>query len=79
MNPGPSAILAGATLAEWLDQHREMEIIVRTGDAATELLKVAADRWADAIVIGTVRRFRHLAAAPARLVWHACCPPVVVP
>jgi hypothetical protein len=22
---------------------------------------------------------QHLAAAPARLVWHACCPAVVVP
>lgn len=57
----------------------DVEIILRTGDPAAELLKVAADRWADAIVIGAVRRFRHLAAAPARLVRHACCPAVVVP
>ena len=57
----------------------------RVGRHAVDVLRarghdvVAADRWADAIVMGTVRRFRHLAAAPARLVWHACCPPVVVP
>jgi uncharacterized protein YbjT (DUF2867 family) len=41
--------------------------------------KVTADRRADAIVIGAARRFRRLAAVPARLVRHACCPAVVVP
>jgi nucleotide-binding universal stress UspA family protein len=57
----------------------DVKIILRTADPAAELLKVAADRWADAIVIDAVRRFRQLAAAPARLVRHACCPAVVVP
>jgi nucleoside-diphosphate-sugar epimerase len=41
--------------------------------------KVTAERRADAIVIGAARRFRRLAAVPARLVRHACCPAVVVP
>jgi nucleotide-binding universal stress UspA family protein len=57
----------------------DVEIIVRLGDPAAELLKMAADRRADAIVIGAARRFRHLAGVPARLAWRACCPAVVVP
>jgi len=52
---------------------------VRLGDPAAELLKLAADRRADAIVIGAAPRFRYLAAVPARLARHACCPAVVVP
>ena len=57
----------------------DVEIIVRLGDPAAELLKMAADRRADAIVIGAARRFRHLAGVPARLARRACCPAVVVP
>ena len=57
----------------------DVEIIVRIGDPAAELLKMAADRRADAIVIGAARRFRHLAGVPARLARRACCPAVVVP
>ena len=52
---------------------------MRLGDPAAELLKLAADRRADAIVIGAAPRFRYLAAVPARLARHACCPAVVVP
>ena len=51
---------------------------MRIGDPAAELLKMAANRQADAIVIGAARRFRRLAAVP-RLARHACCPAVVVP
>ena len=68
-----------AELAETDLTGLDVEIIVRTGDPAAELLKMAADRRADAIVIGSAHRFRRLAAAPARLVRHACCPAVVVP
>ena len=68
-----------AELAETDLTGLDVEIIVRIGDPAAELLKMAANRRADAIVIGSARRFRRLATAPARLVRHACCPAVVVP
>ncbi len=68
-----------AELAETDLTGLDVEIIVRLGDPAAELRKMAADRRADAIVIGAARRFRHLAGVPARLVQHACCPAVVVP
>ena len=68
-----------AELAETDLTGLDVEITVRIGDPAAELLKMAADRRADAIVIGSAHRFRRLAAAPARLVRHACCPAVVVP
>ena len=68
-----------ADLAETDLTGLDVEIIVRIGDPAAELLKMAADRRADAIVIGAAPRFRRLAAVPARLVRQACCPAVVVP
>jgi nucleotide-binding universal stress UspA family protein len=68
-----------ADLAETDLTRLDVEIIVRLGDPAAELLKMAADRRADAIVIGAAPRFRRLAAVPARLVRQACCPAVVVP
>ena len=68
-----------AELAETDLTGLDVEIIVRIGDPAAELLKMAADRRADAIVIGAARRFRRMAAVPARLARHACCPAVVVP
>ncbi len=68
-----------AELAETDLTGLDVEIIVRIGDPAAELLKMAADRGADAIVIGAARRFQRLAAVPARLVRYACCPAVVVP
>jgi nucleotide-binding universal stress UspA family protein len=68
-----------ADLAETDLTRLDVEIIVRLGDPAAELLKMAADRRADAIVIGAAPRFRRLAGVPARLARRACCPAVVVP
>lgn len=56
----------------------DIEIISRTGDPAKELIRVTAERRADALVIGASR---HLPGAlmRARVTRRAACPTVVVP
>ena len=56
----------------------DIEIVFRTGDPASELIMAAAERRADALVIGTSRRFVPLSMT-ARVVRRAACPAVVVP
>jgi nucleotide-binding universal stress UspA family protein len=59
----------------------DIEMIVRCGNPARELRKVAAERNADAIVIGGPQRSWHRLAGsvPARLARHTRCPAVIVP
>lgn len=59
----------------------DIEIVVRVGDPARELLAVTAERKPDAIVIGAPERFLHRFAGsvPAWLARHARCPAVIVP
>jgi hypothetical protein len=79
----------GARQAEWRHQLRaelagtglgglDIEIVSPIGDPARQLLKVAAERRADAVVISASRRFAQ-ARMVARVVRHAACPAVVVP
>ena len=56
----------------------DIEVIARIGDPARELIRAAAERRADALVIGASRRLTR-AAMTARVVWGATCPAVVVP
>lgn len=56
----------------------DIEIISRIGDPAKELIKVTAERRADAIVIGGSRRFLR-AMMTARVTRRAACTTVVVP
>ena len=56
----------------------DIEIVPRIGDPARELIRAAAERRADALVIGASRRLTR-AAMTARVVRGATCPAVVVP
>ena len=56
----------------------DIEVIARIGDPARELIRAAAERRADALVIGASRRLAR-AAMTARVVRGATCPAVVVP
>ena len=56
----------------------DLEIVPRIGDPARELIRAAAERRADALVIGASRRLTR-AAMTARVVRGATCPAVVVP
>jgi len=68
--------LAGADL-----NGLDVEIIERNGNPARELSRVAAERNADAIVIGASARFPHrfTGSVSAWLARHASCPAVIVP
>jgi nucleotide-binding universal stress UspA family protein len=59
----------------------DIEMIVRYGHPARQLRRVAAERNADAIVIGAPHRLPHRFAGsvPAWLARHARCPAVIVP
>ena len=59
----------------------EVELFDRDGDPARELASMAAEKNADAIVIGAPEHLMHRFAGsvPAWLVRHACCPVVIVP
>ena len=56
----------------------DIEIVPRIGDPARELIRAAAERRADALVIGASRRFTPVPMT-ARVVRRAACPAVVVP
>ncbi len=58
-----------------------VELLERDGDPARELAGIAAQKNADAIVIGAPEHLMHRFAGsvPAWLVRHACCPVVIVP
>ena len=56
----------------------DIEIVFRIGDPATELIMAAAERRADALVIGASRRFTPVPMT-ARVVRRLTCPAVVVP
>jgi nucleotide-binding universal stress UspA family protein len=56
----------------------DIEIISRVGDPAKELLKVTAERRADALVMGA-SRWLPRALMTARVTRRATCPTVVVP
>ena len=56
----------------------DIEIVPRIGDPARELIRAAAERRADALVIGASRRLTR-APMTARVVRHAACPTVIVP
>jgi nucleotide-binding universal stress UspA family protein len=56
----------------------DLEIVVLIGDSARELIRAAAERRADALVIGASRRFTPVPIT-ARVVRRAACPAVVVP
>ena len=56
----------------------DIEIVPRIGDPARELIRAAAERRADALVMGASRRPTR-AAMTARVVRRAACPAVVVP
>lgn len=58
-----------------------VEVLERDGDPARELVCVAAEKNADAIVIGAPEHLLHRVAGsvPAWLARHARCPVVIVP
>ncbi len=58
-----------------------MEVLERDGDPARQLACVAAEKTADAIVIGAPEHLMHRFAGsvPAWLARHARCPVVIVP
>ena len=56
----------------------DIEIVPRIGDPARELIRAAAERRADALVIGASRRVTPV-PMPARVVRRAACPTVIVP
>jgi nucleotide-binding universal stress UspA family protein len=56
----------------------DIEIVSRIGDPARELIRAAAERRADALVIGASRRLTR-APMTVRVVRRAACPAVVVP
>jgi nucleotide-binding universal stress UspA family protein len=56
----------------------DLEIVPRIGDPARELIRAAAERRADALVIGASGRFIPVPMT-ARVVRRAACPAVVVP
>jgi nucleotide-binding universal stress UspA family protein len=56
----------------------DIEIVSRIGDPATELIMAAAERRADALVIGASRRLTPVPMT-ARVVRRVACPAVVVP
>ena len=59
----------------------QVEMLERDGDPARELTVTAAEKGADAIVMGAPEQLRHCFAGsvPAWLIRHACCPVVIVP
>jgi nucleotide-binding universal stress UspA family protein len=71
-----------AELAEAADiTGLRVELLERAGDPARELARTAAEKNADAIVIGAPEHLMHRFAGsvPAWLIRHACCPVVIVP
>jgi nucleotide-binding universal stress UspA family protein len=56
----------------------DLEILPRVGDPARELIRAAAERRADALVIGASRRFTPVPMT-VRVVRRVACPAVVVP
>ncbi len=58
-----------------------VEVVQRDGDPARELACMAAEKNADAVVIGAPEHLLHRLAGsvPAWLARHACCPVVIVP
>ena len=56
----------------------DIEVISRIGDPARELIRAAAERRADALVIGASRRLTRVPMT-ARVVRRAACPTVIVP
>ena len=56
----------------------DIEIVPRIGDPVRELIRAAAERRADALVIGAPRRLIPVPMA-VRVVRRAACPAVVVP
>lgn len=58
-----------------------VEVLERDGDPARELACLAAEKNADAVVIGAPEHLLHRFAGsvPAWLARHACCPVVIVP
>ena len=56
----------------------DIEIVPRIGDPVRELIRAAAERRTDALVIGASRRFTPVPMT-ARMVRRVTCPAVVVP
>ncbi len=67
-----------AELAEIDLRGLDVEIVSRIGDPARELVRAAAERRADALVIGASRRLTR-APMTVRVARRAACPTVVVP